>query len=220
VGYEEGGQLTEKVRRKPYSVVLLDEIEKAHPDVFNLLLQVLDEGRLTDSLGRQINFKNTILIMTSNIGTRQLKDFGRGVGFHVQEGTDKEFSRGVIQKALERKFAPEFLNRVDDIVTFDPLNKEAIHKIIDIELKSVYERIEGLGYHLQITDEAKEYIATKGYDVQFGARPLKRALQKYIEDEMAEIVISGQAVEGDFIQIGYDKENNKMTNNVIKEMVL
>ncbi|MDR2921566.1 MAG: ATP-dependent Clp protease ATP-binding subunit [Tannerella sp.] len=219
VGYEEGGQLTEKVRRKPYSVILLDEIEKAHPDVFNLLLQVLDEGHLTDSLGRRVDFKNTILIMTSNIGTRQLKDFGRGVGFQVQSGgdTDKDFSRGVIRKALERKFAPEFLNRVDDIIMFDLLDKTTIHKIIDIELNEVYKRIGDLGYSLRITDEAKEYIASQGYDVQFGARPLKRAIQKYIEDEMAEIIIGGVAEEGDSIVIGYDKSNDKMIHEVTKK---
>ena len=218
VGYEEGGQLTEKVRRKPYSVVLLDEIEKAHPDVFNLLLQVLDEGHLTDSLGRRVDFKNTILIMTSNIGTRQLKDFGRGVGFHSQVGdTDKDFSRGVIRKALERKFAPEFLNRVDDIVMFDLLDKAAIHQIIGIELNEVYKRIEDLGYQLRITDEAKEYIASQGYDVQFGARPLKRAIQKYIEDEMAEVIIEGTVEEGDSVLIGYDKENNTMTHEIMKK---
>jgi ATP-dependent Clp protease ATP-binding subunit ClpC len=216
VGYEEGGQLTEKVRRKPYSVILLDEIEKAHPDVFNLLLQVLDEGRLTDSLGRRIDFKNTILIMTSNIGTRQLKDFGRGVGFHTQAGTepDRDFSRGVIRKALERKFAPEFLNRIDDVIMFDSLNKETIHQIIDIELNELYKRVEGLGYRIRITDEAKEYIASKGYDVQFGARPLKRAIQKYIEDEMAEIIIRESPEEGSLIVIGYDKETNKMTGEI------
>jgi ATP-dependent Clp protease ATP-binding subunit ClpC len=211
VGYEEGGQLTEKVRRKPYSVVLLDEVEKAHPDVFNLLLQVMDEGRLTDSLGRRIDFKNTIVIMTSNIGTRQLKDFGRGIGFSSGVATDdKEFSRGVIQKALNRAFAPEFLNRVDDIVMFDQLDKEAIHKIIDIELRGFYKRIENLGYTLNLTDNAKEFIAIKGYDVQFGARPLKRAIQKYLEDELAEIIIKASVKEGDSITVDFDKENRKI----------
>lgn len=217
VGYEEGGQLTEKVRRKPYSVVLLDEIEKAHPDVFNLLLQVLDEGRLTDSLGRRIDFKNTILIMTSNVGTRQLKDFGRGVGFKTQavsEEVDKEFSRNVIQKALNRAFAPEFLNRVDDIVMFDQLDREAIHKIIDIELKGFYNRIEKLGYKLSITDKAKEFIASKGYDVQFGARPLKRAIQKYLEDELAEMIIKSNVKEGDSIMVDFDSENQKIITSV------
>ncbi|MCC8171433.1 MAG: ATP-dependent Clp protease ATP-binding subunit [Parabacteroides sp.] len=219
VGYEEGGQLTEKVRRKPYSVVLLDEIEKAHPDVFNLLLQVLDEGHLTDSLGRRIDFKNTILIMTSNIGTRQLKDFGRGVGFHLSSGseTDKDFSRGVIQKALNRAFAPEFLNRVDDIIMFDQLDKEAIHKIIDIELKGFYQRVENLGYRLVISEEAKDFIATKGYDVQFGARPLKRAIQKYLEDEMAEMIIRATVSEGDTILVDFDKEEQKIVSSIGKE---
>lgn len=217
VGYEEGGQLTEKVRRKPYSVVLLDEIEKAHPDVFNLLLQVLDEGRLTDSLGRRIDFKNTILILTSNIGTRQLKDFGRGVGFNTQgEEIDKDFSRSVIQKALNKAFAPEFLNRIDDIIMFDQLDKEAIHKIIDIELAGLYKRVSLLGYTLQLTDDAKDFIASKGYDVQFGARPLKRAIQKYLEDEMAEMIIRASVNEGDTIIVGFDKENQKIVTEVTK----
>ena len=188
VGYEEGGQLTEKVRRHPYSVVLLDEIEKAHPDVFNLLLQVMDEGRLTDSLGRRIDFKNTILIMTSNVGSRQLKDFGAGVGFNT-ENVSKEQAHGVISKALNRAFSPEFLNRVDDIIMFDQLNKEAIFKIIDIELKDFFQRIEKLGFSLRISDEAKNFIAEKGYDKNFGARPLKRAIQKYLEDELAELML-------------------------------
>jgi ATP-dependent Clp protease ATP-binding subunit ClpC len=210
VGYEEGGQLTEKVRRKPYSIVLLDEIEKAHPDVFNLLLQVLDEGRLTDSLGRRIDFKNTILIMTSNVGTRQLKDFGRGIGFNTpSQINDKEFSRSVIQKALNKAFAPEFLNRVDDIITFDQLDKAAIYKIIDIELKGFYQRIDALGYKLTITEKAKEFIASKGYDVQFGARPLKRAIQKYLEDELAEMIIKSSVNEGDSIVVDLDEENRK-----------
>ncbi len=218
VGYEEGGQLTEKVRRKPYSVVLLDEIEKAHPDVFNILLQVLDEGRLTDSLGRRVDFKNTILILTSNIGTRQLKDFGRGVGFTTKaEGeTDKEFSRGVIQKALNKAFAPEFLNRIDDIIMFDQLDKAAIHKIIDIELEGLYDRINKLGYSLILTDEAKDFIASKGYDVQFGARPLKRAIQKYLEDEMAEMIIKASVSEGDTILVGFDKDEQKLVMTIQK----
>ncbi|MDR2120084.1 MAG: ATP-dependent Clp protease ATP-binding subunit [Tannerella sp.] len=219
VGYEEGGQLTEKVRRKPYAVVLLDEIEKAHPDVFNLLLQVLDEGRLTDSLGRRIDFRNTIVIMTSNIGTRQLKDFGRGVGFHLEAGdveSDKKYSHDVIRKALERRFAPEFLNRVDDVIMFDTLSKESIHQIIDIEIKLLCKRIEGLGYRIRVTDEAKEFIASQGYDVQFGARPLKRAIQKYIEDELAEIMLVNTIEEGDLFTIGYDQENKKMTHDVQK----
>jgi ATP-dependent Clp protease ATP-binding subunit ClpC len=218
VGYEEGGQLTEKVRRKPYSVILLDEIEKAHPDVFNLLLQVMDEGRLTDSLGRRIDFKNTILIMTSNIGTRQLKEFGHGIGFNAgsSASNDKEFFRGVIQKALNRAFAPEFLNRVDDIVMFDQLEKESIHKIIDIELSGFYKRVENLGYKLNITDQAKEFIAAKGYDVQFGARPLKRAIQKYLEDELAEMIIKANVKEGDSISVDFDSENQKIITEVNK----
>jgi ATP-dependent Clp protease ATP-binding subunit ClpC len=221
IGYEEGGQLTEKVRRKPYSVVLLDEIEKAHPDVFNLLLQVLDEGRLTDSLGRRIDFKNTIVIMTSNIGTRQLKDFGRGVGFSTPTNVDdKDFSRGVIQKALNRAFAPEFLNRVDDIVMFDQLDRESIYKIIDLELKGFYKRIENLGYKLNLTDAAKEFIASKGYDIQFGARPLKRAIQKYLEDEMAEMIIRATVSEGDLITVDFDKETEKIVSSISKEGVL
>ncbi len=188
VGYEEGGQLTEKVRRHPYSVVLLDEIEKAHPDVFNLLLQVMDEGRLTDSLGRKIDFKNTILIMTSNVGSRQLKDFGSGIGFNT-ENVSKEQAHGVIFKALNKAFSPEFLNRVDDIIMFDQLTKESIFKIIDIELKDFYSRVEKLGFNLELTDSAKDFIANKGYDKNFGARPLKRAIQKYLEDELAELML-------------------------------
>lgn len=188
VGYEEGGQLTEKVRRRPYSVVLLDEIEKAHPDVFNLLLQVMDEGRLTDSLGRRIDFKNTIIIMTSNVGSRQLKDFGNGIGFNTKEDSKKEV-HGVISKALNRAFSPEFLNRIDDIVMFDQLDKEAILKIIDVELKDFYGRVMKLGYELQLSEEAKEFIADKGYDKNFGARPLKRAIQKYLEDDLAELLL-------------------------------
>ena len=218
VGYEEGGQLTEKVRRKPYSVVLLDEIEKAHPDVFNLLLQVLDEGRLTDSLGRQIDFKNTILILTSNIGTRQIKEFGHGVGFNTQVAgeTDKDFTRSVIQKALNKAFAPEFLNRIDDVVMFDPLDKESIHKIIDIELDGLYKRVNNIGYQLVLTDEAKDFIASKGYDVQFGARPLKRSIQKYLEDEMAEMIIRATVSEGDTIFVDFNKEAQKITTEIRK----
>jgi ATP-dependent Clp protease ATP-binding subunit ClpC len=216
VGYEEGGQLTEKVRRRPYSIILLDEMDKAHPDVFNLLLQVLDEGHLTDSLGRHIDFKNTILIMTSNIGTRQLKDFGRGIGFQPQGGgdADKGFANSVIQKALNKAFAPEFLNRVDDIVVFDPLEKESINKIIDIELKKVFERIDQIGYDIKLTDAAKDFIASKGYDIQFGARPLKRAIQKYIEDELADIIIREEVKEGDEVLLDYDKENDKIVHMV------
>lgn len=189
VGYEEGGQLTEKVRRHPYSIVLLDEIEKAHPDVFNLLLQVMDEGHLTDSLGRKIDFKNTVLIMTSNIGSRQLKDFGSGVGFATPSANDSEYSQGIIRKALNKAFSPEFLNRIDDIITFDSLNRDAIFKIIDIELAGFRQRLEQMGYSLKITEEAKNFIAEKGYDVQYGARPLKRSIQKYLEDPLAELII-------------------------------
>lgn len=216
VGYEEGGQLTEKVRTHPYSVVLLDEIEKAHPDVFNLLLQVLDEGRLTDSLGRKIDFKNTIIIMTSNIGSRQLKDFGSGVGFATKPA-DKEYSHSVIQKALNKAFSPEFLNRVDDIVMFDALDKEAIFKIIDIELAGFYKRVDGLGYKLTITDAAKNFIAERGYDSQFGARPLKRAIQKYLEDELAEMIINASIKPGNLIYVDYDKEHDKIVTEIRPE---
>ena len=215
VGYEEGGQLTEKVRRKPYSVILLDELEKAHPDVFNLLLQVMDEGRLTDSLGRRVDFKNTILIMTSNIGTRQLKDFGRGVGFSTSATLDdKELSRSIIQKALNKAFSPEFLNRVDDIIMFDQLDKKAIFKIIDLELKGFYQRMQTLGYEFTLTDAAKEFIASKGYDIQFGARPLKRAIQKYLEDEIAELIIKESIKEGDSVIIDYDPKEDKIVSSV------
>ncbi|PDP56333.1 AAA family ATPase, partial [Prevotella intermedia] len=186
VGYEEGGQLTERVRRKPYSVVLLDEIEKAHADVFNLLLQVMDEGQLTDSLGRRVNFKNTVIIITSNVGTRQLKDFGQGIGFRSEkdEEANKEHSRSVIQKALNKTFSPEFLNRLDDIILFDQLGKTEIRRMVDIELKAVLARIHRAGYDLVLTDEAKDVIATKGYDLQYGARPLKRTLQNEVEDRL------------------------------------
>ena len=214
VGYEEGGQLTERVRRHPYSIVLLDEIEKAHANVFNLLLQVLDEGRLTDGNGRLVDFRNTVIIMTSNAGTRQLKEFGRGVGFTAgtfdglsHDEKDKEYARSIIQKSLSKQFSPEFLNRLDEIITFDQLDLEAIKKIIDIELKGLYKRVETLGYHLDITDKAKEFVATKGYDVQFGARPLKRAIQTYIEDGLSERMLSGDLQAGDTIRI--DKEDDK-----------
>ncbi len=219
VGYEEGGQLTEKVRRKPYSIVLLDEIEKAHPDVFNILLQVMDEGRLTDSLGRRIDFKNTIIIMTSNVGTRQLKDFGRGVGFNMDEDLtiDSEYSRGVIQKALNKTFAPEFLNRIDDIVMFDQLSKDSLKSIIDLELKGLFKRVIDLGYKLELTNEAKDYIAEKGYDVQFGARPLKRAIQRYLEDELADVVLAGGAEEGDTILMELNETKDGVKAKVVKE---
>lgn len=220
VGYEEGGQLTEKVRRKPYSIVLFDEIEKAHPDVFNLLLQVMDEGRLTDSLGRRIDFKNTIIIMTSNIGTRQLKDFGKGVGFNtsVDVAMDSEFSRGVIQKALNRTFAPEFLNRVDEVVMFDQLNKESIRSIIDLELKGLFGRVTAMGYKLELTSEAKDFIADKGYDVQFGARPLKRAIQRYLEDELADIVLAGELEVGDTILMELNIETSEIKARIVKSL--
>ncbi len=212
VGYEEGGQLTEKVRRHPYSVVLLDEIEKAHPDVFNLLLQVMDEGRLTDSLGRRIDFKNTIIIMTSNVGSRQLKDFGGGVGFNT-ESVSKDQAHGVITKALNRVFSPEFLNRVDDIIMFDQLDRDAISKIIDVELKDFFERIEGLGFHLNLTDEAKGFIADRGYDKNFGARPLKRAIQKYLEDDLAELMLTlnAEGKLGGTIDVSYKEGDEKLT---------
>ena len=200
VGYEEGGMLTEKVRRKPYSIVLLDEIEKAHPDVFNLLLQVMDDGRLTDTQGRTIDFRNTVIIMTSNVGTRQLKEFGRGVGFSAMVGKDdKEVSRSVIQKALNKQFSPEFLNRVDEIITFDQLELDAILQIIGIELRGLYKRIEDLGMHLEITEEAQKFIAEKGYDKQFGARPLRRAIQQHLEDGISELIVEEQVHEGDTI---------------------
>jgi len=214
VGYEEGGQLTERVRRHPYSVVLLDEIEKAHPDVFNLLLQVMDEGRLTDSLGRRIDFKNTIIIMTSNIGTRQLKEFGSGVGFTTRE-VDREYSHGVLSKALNKAFSPEFLNRIDDIVIFDTLDRDAIFKIIDIELRGFFSRLEHMGYKVTLSDEAKNFIASKGCDVQFGARPLKRAIQKYLEDELAELLLSGDAGETGEILMDYDGSAGKITAHVL-----
>ncbi len=212
VGYEEGGQLTEKVRRKPYAVILLDEIEKAHPDVFNILLQVLDEGQLTDSLGRKVDFRNTIIIMTSNIGARQLKDFGQGVGFSTSAKTNQadSHSRGVIENALKRAFAPEFLNRVDDVVVFNSLGKEEIFKIIDIELKSLFGRVHNLGYEVKLTEKAKDFIADKGFDSNFGARPLKRAIQKYLEDPIAEEILKGDIHEGDILEIDYDKENDKI----------
>lgn len=210
VGYEEGGLLSEKVRRKPYSVVLLDEIEKAHPDVYNILLQVMDEGHLTDSMGRKIDFKNTILIMTSNVGTRQLKDFGGGIGFNKQSAANKEFSRSVLQKALNKSFSPEFLNRVDDIITFDQLDKSSIEKIIDIELKGFYKRMSELGYTIELSQEAKDFLTDKGYDVQFGARPLKRAIQNYVEDEIAELILSGGVAENGTIAFEVDKEKEKL----------
>ncbi|MGB4293771.1 MAG: ATP-dependent Clp protease ATP-binding subunit [Bacteroidales bacterium] len=218
VGYEEGGQLTEKVRRKPYSVVLLDEIEKAHPDVFNILLQVLDEGQLTDSLGRRVDFRNTIVILTSNIGSRQLADFGRGIGFETaaRKATRDEQTKSILQKALQKTFAPEFLNRIDDVVIFNPLEKEDIEKIIDIELKGLYERIKALGYELRISKAAKDFIAEKGFDPNFGARPLKRAIQKYLEDPMAEVMIKSVLEEGDYVSVGYNKAKDEIRIKIKK----
>ena len=219
VGYEEGGQLTEKVRRKPYSIVLLDEIEKAHPDVFNILLQVMDEGRLTDSYGRTVDFKNTIVIMTSNIGTRQLKEFGKGIGFAAQIRTDdKEYSRSVITKALNKSFAPEFINRLDEIITFDQLDLNALTRIIDIELKGLYSRVEHIGYKLVIDEDAKKFVATKGYDVQFGARPLKRAIQNNLEDGISELILGAEMAAGDTIKVSYDKEKDLIVMTVEKKV--
>ena len=222
VGYDEGGQLTEKVRHHPYSIVLLDEIEKAHGNVFNMLLQVLDEGRLTDGNGRLIDFRNTVIIMTSNAGTRQLKEFGQGVGFKAtnlnglsQNEGDKERARAIIQKSLSKQFAPEFLNRLDEIITFDQLDLEAIKKIINIELKGLFKRVHELGYEMEITDEAKEYVATKGYDVQFGARPLKRAIQNHIEDGLSELILSGEIKAGDTIKVSKEKDSEKLKFDVV-----
>ena len=220
VGYEEGGQLTERVRRHPYSIVLLDEIEKAHPNVYNLLLQVLDEGRLTDGNGRFVDFRNTVIIMTSNAGTRQLKDFGRGVGFNsagsgslMLNEQDKEHARSIVQKALSKQFSPEFLNRLDEIITFDQLDLEAIKQIIDIELRGLYKRIEQTGYHIDLSEEAKEVVATKGYDVQFGARPLKRAIQNYIEDGISDLIVNGELQPGDTIHITKAEGKEELTFN-------
>ncbi len=212
VGYEEGGQLTEKVRRKPYSVILLDEIEKAHPDIYNILLQVLDDGQLTDGLGRKIDFKNTLIIMTSNIGVRQLKDFGSGVGFATAARiqNEEENNKAVIEKALKRTFSPEFLNRIDDVVIFNALTKENIFSIIDILMKGVMKRLVNLGFTLELTDEAKDFIAEKGYDVQYGARPLHRAIQKYLEDPLAEEILNMHVKSGDVLIASLDKENGKI----------
>ncbi|MDX9903884.1 MAG: ATP-dependent Clp protease ATP-binding subunit [Bacteroidales bacterium] len=216
VGYEEGGQLTEKVRRKPYSVVLLDEIEKAHPDVFHILLQVLDEGQLTDSLGRRVDFKNTIVIMTSNIGTRQLSEFGAGIGFETsaKRTTRNDQAKSILQKALQKTFAPEFLNRIDDVVMFNQLTREDIDKIIDIELKGLYDRIEALGYRMKLSAQARDFIADRGFDVQYGARPLKRAIQKYLEDPLAEVIIKATVTEGATINVGYSKGKEELSFRV------
>jgi ATP-dependent Clp protease ATP-binding subunit ClpC len=219
VGYEEGGQLTEKVRRRPYSVVLLDEIEKAHPDVYHILLQVLDEGQLTDSLGRRVDFKNTIVIMTSNIGTRQLSEFGSGIGFEssAKKTARDDHARSVIQKALHKTFAPEFLNRIDDVVMFNSLGREEINKIIDIELRGLYDRVASLGYSLKIGSKAKDFIANKGFDTQYGARPLKRAIQKYLEDPMAEVLIKVPGSEGDIINVTYNAKKEDIVIKVIRK---
>lgn len=217
VGYEEGGQLTEKVRRHPYSIVLLDEIEKAHSDVFNMLLQVMDEGRLTDSLGRTVDFKNTIIIMTSNIGTRQLKEFGKGIGFTAQTGeNEKEHANSLIRKALNKSFAPEFINRLDEIVTFDQLDIASLEKIIDIELAGLYKRIEGCGYHLLLDQEAKRFVAEKGYDVQFGARPLKRSIQNHLEDGLAELIINEEPQTGDTLHVCMNAQGDGIEMKVEK----
>jgi len=219
VGHDDGGQLTEKVRRKPYSVILFDEIEKAHSEVFNILLQVLDDGQLTDSVGRKINFKNTVIIMTSNNGSRQLKDFGTGIGFNtkVKEDQKREQEKEVIEKELKKTFAPEFLNRIDEIITFNSLTKEDIYKIIDIELEKVIGRIRKMDFDLELSDEAKEYISEKGYDPEYGARPLKRAIQKYIEDPLTEEIIKSNPKKGSKMSLEYDKENDSMVVNIVKE---
>ena len=218
VGYEEGGQLTEKVRRKPYSVVLLDEIEKAHPDVFHILLQVLDEGQLTDSLGRRVDFRNTIVILTSNIGTRQIAEFGHGIGFDTQakKTTRDEQTKSILQKALQKTFAPEFLNRIDDVIMFNSLGKEEINKIIDLELKGLYDRVKSLGYQLKISTEARDFIAERGFDATYGARPLKRAIQKYLEDPMAEVLIKATPADGDIINVGFTESKSEIKIKIQK----
>jgi ATP-dependent Clp protease ATP-binding subunit ClpC len=219
VGYEEGGQLTEKVRRKPYSVVLLDEIEKAHPDVFHIMLQVLDEGQLTDSLGRRVDFRNTIVILTSNIGTRQISEFGHGMGFdtNTRKITRDEQTKSILQKALQKTFAPEFLNRIDDVIMFNSLGKEQINKIIDLELKGLYDRVKSLGFKLKIASGARDYIAEKGFDANFGARPLKRAIQKYLEDPMAELLIKANLHEGDCINVGFNNAKSEIKIKIQKK---
>jgi len=218
VGYEEGGQLTEKIRRKPYAVVLLDEIEKAHPDVFNMLLQILDDGYITDSLGRKIDFRHTIIIMTSNIGSRQLKDFGQGVGFGTNSKKDQADAnaKSVIENALKKSFAPEFLNRIDDVIIFNALERKDIHAIIDIELEKLLSRISDLGYQLKLSDDAKDFIVDKGFDRQYGARPLKRAIQKYIEDALAEEIVNANLNENDTIYLDLDKDKNELKIKIDK----
>jgi ATP-dependent Clp protease ATP-binding subunit ClpC len=219
VGYEEGGQLTEKVRRRPYSVLLLDEIEKAHPDVYNILLQILDDGQVTDSLGRKVDFKNTIIIMTSNIGSRELKEFGQGVGFSTSAKASgaNAHAKGVIERALKKTFAPEFLNRIDDVILFNSLEREDIHNIIDIELEGLVKRIKDLGYDIDLTKGAKDYIADKGFDIQFGARPLKRAIQKYLEDPIAEEVIQQHLSEGDTIKVKLAKSKDELDISIVHQ---
>ena len=218
VGYEEGGQLTEKVRRKPYAIILLDEIEKAHPDVFNVLLQVLDDGQLTDGLGRKVDFRNTIIIMTSNIGARQLKDFGTGVGFSttMRANHQSEMERSIIEKELKKKFAPEFLNRIDDIVYFNSLEREDIHKIIDIELRGLFARLKQMGYTITIDEKAKDFLLEKGWDAAYGARPLRRAIQRYIEDDLADEIIKSVLIQGDSIHITTDEANENIIFNIEK----
>ncbi|MEL6356148.1 MAG: ATP-dependent Clp protease ATP-binding subunit, partial [Bacteroidota bacterium] len=220
VGYEEGGQLTEKVRRKPYSVILLDEIEKAHPDVYNILLQVLDDGQLTDGMGRKVDFKNTMIIMTSNIGVRQLKDFGQGVGFATKARTEaaEENSRTVIQNALKRTFSPEFLNRIDDVMIFNSLGQEEIFKIIDITLGDLYKRLENMSLRLKLSEEAKQFVAEKGFDPQFGARPLQRAIQKYVEDPLAEYILNNNPTEGTVLQAELNEQKDGLTISVGKKV--
>ena len=216
VGYEEGGQLSEKVRIKPYSVILLDEVEKAHPDVFNMLLQVLDDGYLTDSLGRKVNFQNTIIIMTSNLGARQIKDFGIGVGFETlsQKAQTDEYEKSVIKNALKKTFSPEFLNRIDDIVIFNNLEKKHMLKIINIELDQVFKRIKKLGFEIKISRKAKEFLVEKGYDKKYGARPLKRAIQKYLEDLIAQEIVTDSIKENDLIKIDVDNKNSNLSLNI------
>ena len=220
VGYEEGGQLTEKVRRRPYSVILLDEVEKAHPDIFNMMLQILDDGFLTDSLGRKINFQNTIIIMTSNIGARQVKDFGRGLGFETasQKSQSKEIEKGVIQKELKKTFSQEFLNRIDDIVVFNNLEKTDIRKIVDIELVHLVKRVKQLGYEIEISESAKDFLSEKGYDSKYGARPLNRAIQKHLEDLLAENVVNNSIKEGDKITIDKNRDDDSLNLKLSQEI--
>jgi len=222
VGYEEGGQLTERIRRKPYSVVLLDEIEKAHPDVYNILLQVLDDGQLTDGLGRKVDFKNTLIIMTSNIGVRQLKDFGQGVGFatKARQDSEEDNTKSVIQSALKKTFSPEFLNRIDDVVIFNSLDQEHIFKIIDISISELLQRLSHLEYGLELSESAKVFVAEKGYDPQFGARPLHRAIQKYIEDPLAEFILGENPVKGTVLQANLNEEKTELIISTFKEAKL